>query len=214
MARLAFALLLVTLGVTFGSPALARAQGTPIIPVPATPVPEEDEDEELDEGDGGGSAEEGVPVDDGIELPPRLREPPEYRLRAGAGVALPTADDTRPLARITQDFEVQPLPAAPFYFGVGGAEVVGGAFVIGTVGANLGLAAWVASDPGFRLQGAIHLHLGVSFGGSNVSPDIAGEVDVRLLTAEDILELHLRGGFFTLAGITHIDITAGVGVAF
>lgn len=191
-----------------GLPGLALAQDTPIVPVPARPAPADDalEDEE--------ELGEGVPIDEGFELPPRLREPPEYRLRAGAGVALPTAGDTRALLRITQDVELQPLPTSPFYFGVGGAEVLGGSFVIGTVGANLGLAAWVASDPSFRLQGAIHLHLGAAFGGGTVSPDIAGEVDLRLLTAEDVLELHLRGGFFTLGGVTFLDITAGLGVAF
>jgi len=189
-------------------PTLALAQGTPLIPVPARPAPD---DEELEDDAERG---EGVPIDEGFELPPRVREPPEYRLRAGAGVALPTAGDTRALLRLTQDVELQPLPTTPFYFGVGGAEVIGGSFVIGTVGANLGLAAWVASDPAFRLQGAIHLHLGAAFGGGNVGPDIAGEVDLRLLTADDVLELHLRGGFFTLGGVTFLDITAGLGVAF
>jgi hypothetical protein len=210
VARTALYLLLASLA----WPTLAAAQGTPIIPVPATPQPDDEGEEELEEGEEDESSGEGVPIDEGLELPPRLPEPPEYRLRAGAGVALPTAGDTRPLARITQDFEVQPLPATPFYFGVGGAEVLGGAFVIGTVGANIGLAAWVASEPNLRFQGAIHLHLGASFGGGFVSFDAAGEVDLRLLTGDDLLELHLRGGFFTLQSITYIDITAGLGLAF
>lgn len=199
---------------------VVHAQSVPIIPVPATPVPEEEDDDELssDPGDAGSSDEEaeddeeGVPVDDGIELPPRPWEPPEFRLRAGAGIALPTAGDNRPLARITQDVELQLRDAAPFYFGIGGAEVFS-TFVIGTVGVNAGLAAWVLQDPGIRLQGAIHVHLGASFGGGYVSPDIAGEVDFRLLTADDYLELHLRGGFFTLNSITYLDITAGIGIA-
>ncbi len=44
--------------------------------------------------------------------------------------------------------------------------------------------------------------------------DIGGEVDIRMLVADDVLELHLRGGFFTLSSIPYVNISGGLGVAF
>jgi hypothetical protein len=229
---LAFALLvlpLLVLPLVIGPSALA--QDVPLIPTPPRPGPSEEaleeemleeEEEEREEALAEGAfreetleePEEGETVDEGFELPPRPDEPPEFRLRAGAGVSLPTAGDTQPAFRVTQDFEIQLRDVAPFYFGIGGAEILTAAFVIGQVGLNAGLAAWIARDPMFRLQGSIHVHLGAAFGGGFANFDIGGEVDVRMLVADDILELHVRGGFFTLSSVPYVNITGGLGIAF
>lgn len=192
---------------------VASAQEVPIVPTPPRPSPNEElEEEEAWEEEEG--AAEGETVDEGFELPPIPDEPPQFRLRAGAGVALPTAGATTPAFRVSQDFEIQLREIAPFYFGVGGAEILTADGLIGQAGVNAGLAAWIARDPMFRLQGAIHVHLGAAFGGGFANFDIGGEVDIRLLVADDILEFHLRGGFFTFVSIPFVNISAGLGVAF
>jgi hypothetical protein len=64
------------------------------------------------------------------------------------------------------------------------------------------------------VQGAIHFHIGAAFGGGYANFNVGGEIDLRLLVADDILELHVRGGFLTLNGIPAVNITGGIGVAF
>lgn len=182
----------------------------PIVPVPARPSPI---DEDLDVS-GEPPLEEGDPIDEGFELPPIPDEPPIFRLRAGAGVSLPTGGSTEAAARFSQDFEVQMRELAPFYFGLGGAETLANGVVLGQLGVNVGLAAWIAEDPLYRLQGAIHFHIGAVFGGGYLDFDLGGEIDLRMLVADDIIELHARGGFFTLGGVSSINISGGIGVAF
>lgn len=188
----------------------AEERRVPIVPVPPRPSP-------ADEGlgvSGEPPLEEGEPIDEGFELPPIPDEPPTFRLRAGAGVSLPTGGPTEAAARFSQDFEVQMRELAPFYFGLGGAEVVNSAFVLGQLGVNVGLAAWIAEDPLYRVQGAIHFHIGAVFGGGYLDVDLGGEIDLRMLVADDIIELHARGGFFTFGGVSSINISGGIGVAF
>ncbi len=178
----------------------------PIVPVPPRPSDEDDwEDDPVGEGE---------PIDEGFELPPIPDEPPIFRLRAGAGVSLPTGGPTEAGARFSQDFEVHMRELAPFYFGIGGAETLTAGVVIGQVGANAGLAAWIMEDPLYRLQGAIHFHIGAVFGGGYADVDLGGEVDIRMLLADDYFELHVRGGFFTFGGVSSINISGGLGVAF
>lgn len=188
----------------------AEERRVPIVPVPTRPSPA---DEGLDVS-GEPPLEEGSPIDEGFELPPIPDEPPIFRLRAGAGVSLPTGGSTNAAARFSQDFEVQMRELAPFYFGLGGAETLSDGNVIGQAGANVGLAAWITEDPLYRIQGAIHFHIGAVFGGGYLDFDLGGEIDLRMLVADDIIELHARGGFFTLGGVSSINISGGIGVAF
>jgi hypothetical protein len=188
----------------------AEDRRVPIVPVPPRPGLDEDS---LDVS-GEPPLEEGEAIDEGFELPPIPDEPPIFRLRAGAGVSLPTGGSTDAAARFAQDFEVQMRELAPFYFGLGGAETLSAGNVIGQLGANVGLAAWIMEDPLYRIQGAIHFHIGAVFGGGYLDFDLGGEIDLRMLVADDIIELHARGGFFTFGGVSSINISGGIGVAF
>lgn len=182
-----------------------------IAPVP-TPEPIGEDDDDFIDVSGEPPLEEGETVDEGFELPPVPDEPPIVHVRAGAGVSLFTSSIGTAQARFSQDLEVHLRELAPFYFGVGGAEIVGD-LLIGQAGANLGLAAWIAQQEDFRVQGAIHFHIGAVFG-AFTNFNVGGEIDLRLLVADDHLEFHVRGGFFTLGPTPAINISGGIGVAF
>lgn len=186
-----------------------------ILPAPARPRTSDAELEAEEEGRRASEEPDGEPaiIDDDMELPPDAPDLPQLRLRAGAGVALPTASEYGIGLRLTQDFEWQPRDVAPFLVGIDGFEVVGSGGLLGGAHLRVGLHAWICEARPVRCQAAIALIGGAAFGLGNVSADIAGEIDLRLLVW-DRLEAHVRGGFFMLAGVPFIDITGGLGVAF
>lgn len=185
-----------------------------IIPPPPRRRPSEEELDEEEEAERAAEEpdDDPDPIDEDMELVPDPPDLPEWRLRAGAGVALPTAGEYGVALRLTQDAEWQPRGVEPFLFGIGGSENVANG-VIGQAHARVGLHAWFCEEGPMRCQAAIAVIGGAAFGLGNVGPDVAGEVDMRLLFWET-LELHVRGGFFTLGGVALIDITGGLGVAF
>lgn len=178
------------------------------------PRPSDEELEAEEEGERAAEEPDGEPtiIDDDMELPPDPPDLPEFRLRAGAGVALPTAGDFGLGFRITQDFEWQPRGGEPFFVGLGGAEILG-AGVVGQAHVRLGLHAWFCEERPVRCQAAVAFVGGAAFGSNLVAPNIAGDTDLRFLFWER-LELHVRGGFSFLANVPFIDITGGIGVAF
>lgn len=144
---------------------------------------------------------------DALPPPPE----PEWRLRVGAGVGLPLAGASVPYLRLLQEVEWQPTGAAPFIFGLGGAEYLLGG-VLGSVGARLGAATLFCQDSVVRCQGAIHLVLGAFFGQNLVAFDAGGEGDVRFLFGA--LELFVRVGFGGGGGFNFLHGSGGVDAAF
>jgi hypothetical protein len=186
-----------------------------IIPPPPRRPPSDEEleaEEEAERMAEERDEDEPTVIDEDMDLVPDPPDLPEWRLRAGAGVALPTAGEFGFALRLTQDFEWQPRGAEPFLFGIGGSENLG-AGLIGQAHARVGLHAWFCDERPVRCQGAVAVVGGAAFGLGNVGPDLAGEVDLRFLFWER-LELHARGGFFTLGGVALINITGGLAIAF
>jgi len=136
---------------------------------------------------------------------------PEWRLRIGAGLGLPLAGASVPYLRLYQEIEWQPTGAAPFLFGLGGAEYVGGG-VLGSAALRVGAATDFCRDSVVRCQAAIVIVLGAFFGQNLVAFDAGGEGDVRFLFGP--LELSIRVGFGGGGGYNFLTGSGGVGVAF
>ncbi len=136
---------------------------------------------------------------------------PEWRLRIGAGLGLPLAGASAPFLRLHQEIEWQPTGAAPFLFGLGGAEYVGPG-VLGSAAVRLGAATDFCRDSVVRCQAAIVLVLGAFFGQNLVAFDAGGEGDVRFLFGP--VELSVRVGFGGGGGYNFLTGSGGVGVAF
>jgi hypothetical protein len=137
--------------------------------------------------------------------------PPEWRRRAGAGGGLPLNGGNVPYLRIHQEVEWQPSAAAPFLFGLGGAEYLL-AGVAGSAGARLGAATDFCSDATVRCQAALQIVLGAFFAQNLVAFDIGGEGDVRFLFGS--LELSIRVGFGGGGGFNMLFASGGLGGAF
>ncbi len=140
---------------------------------------------------------------------------PEFRIRAGGGVGIPLAGSNEVSLRLTQQVEWQPPDLEFLSFGLGGSELVVGGNSIGQVGVRVGGYAAFCHEPGLTCQGAINVQLGAIFGGG-VEPsfDLSADLQLRLLIA-DHFELHVEGGFWTApGGLSYVDVTAGLGVAF
>jgi len=136
---------------------------------------------------------------------------PEWRLRIGAGLGLPLAGASTPFLRLHQEIEWQPTGAAPFLFGLGGAEYVGPG-VLGSAALRVGAATDFCRDSVVRCQAAIGIVLGAFFGPNLVAFDAGGEGDVRFLFGP--LELSIRVGFGGGGGYNFLTGSGGVGVAF
>jgi hypothetical protein len=170
-----------------------------ILPAPPPPISREE-----------ARAEEERRLDEEADrLPPP--PPPEWRLRAGAGVGLPLNGANVPYLRLHQEVEWQPTDAAPFIFGLGGAEyLLGGVF--GSAGARIGAATDFCSDATVRCQAALNLVLGVFFGQNLLAFDFGGEGDVRFLFGP--VELSVRVGFGGSGGVNMLFGSGGIGGAF
>jgi len=158
--------------------------------------------------------EETAEQDAAIEAAERLLKPPpdpEFRLRAGAGIALPLSVLDVPLLRIHQDFEWLPSAVAPFVFGVSGAQYLG-ASTLFSVGGRIGATAFFCETEGMRCQGAISTQIGAFFGPNLVAFEATGEADARLLF--DAFEVSLRIGFGGAGGFNMLFADLGVGAAF
>jgi hypothetical protein len=170
-----------------------------ILPPPAQPISREaaeaEEERRLDE--------------EADRLPPP--PPPEWRLRAGAGVGLPLNGANVPYLRLHEEVEWQPTAAAPFIFGLGGAEYLLGG-VLGSASARIGAATDFCSDATVRCQAALNLVLGAFFGQNLLAFDFGGEGDVRFLFGP--VELSVRVGFGGGDGINMLFGSGGIGGAF
>jgi hypothetical protein len=170
-----------------------------ILPAPPPPISREE-----------ARAEEERRLDEEADrLPPP--PPPEWRLRAGAGVGLPLNGANVPYLRLHQEVEWQPTAAAPFIFGLGGAEYLLGG-VLGSAGARIGAATDFCSDTTVRCQAALNLVLGAFFGQNLLAFDFGGEGDVRFLFGP--VELSVRVGFGGGGGINMLFGSGGIGGAF
>ena len=136
---------------------------------------------------------------------------PEFRLRAGAGIALPLSVLDVPLLRIHQDFEWLPVATAPFIFGISGAQYFGAA-TFGSAGGRIGATAFFCETEGMRCQGAISTQIGAFFGSNSVAFEATGEADARLLFGA--FELSLRVGFAGAGGFNMLFADLGIGGAF
>ncbi len=136
---------------------------------------------------------------------------PEFRLRAGAGIALPMSVLEVPLLRLHQDFEWLPSATAPFVFGISGAQYLGVA-TFGSVGGRIGATAFFCEMEGMRCQGAISTQIGAFFGSNTVAFEATGEADARLLF--DAFEVSLRIGFAGANGFNMLFADLGIGAAF
>lgn len=170
-----------------------------ILPPPEQPISREaaeaEEERRLDE--------------EADRLPPP--PPPEWRLRAGAGVGLPLNGANVPYLRLHQEVEWQPTAAAPFTFGLGGAEYLLGG-VLGSASARIGAATDFCSDATVRCQAALNLVLGAFFGQNLLAFDFGGEGDVRFLFGP--VELSVRVGFGGGGGVNMLFGSGGIGGAF
>ena len=217
-----------------GMPTLGAAQAAPLPPptneeIPPPPVAAEvpilteEAEPEMVERDGvlferrtrPLSQEEEVEAQDAaIEAAENALPPPpdpEFRLRAGAGIALPLSVLDVPLLRIHQDFEWLPSATAPFVFGISGAQYLG-VSTFGSVGGRIGATAFFCEMEGLRCQGAISTQIGAFFGSNSVAFEATGEADARLLF--DAFEVHLRLGFAGAGGINMLFADLGIGAAF
>lgn len=137
---------------------------------------------------------------------------PEWRIRVGGGVGIPVSGSSTPMLRLHEELEFQPEAAAPFVFGIGGAEyLLGGTF--GSVGARLGMASSFCEVGVVRCQGGVHIVLGAFLGEHLAAFDVGGEGDVRFLFS-DVFELSLRGGFDGGGDINLIHIDVKLKTAF
>lgn len=139
---------------------------------------------------------------------------PEFRVRVGGGVGIQTSGESNVFGRITEEFEWQP-PALEFVLlGIGGAQAIStGGVGIYQVGARVGGHAWFCEDATVRCQGAITLQLGFVGGATGPNFDFSADADLRFLFGE-LVELHVRGGFFAVQMISFVNITAGIAIAF
>jgi hypothetical protein len=174
----------------------AEPQREPILPAPTPHPPASESDlEETDE-----------------PLPTSRPAPPEFRLRAGGGVMLPTTGPTVVYARLTQEVEWQPALLEFLALGFGASEMIG-PVTLAQMGARAFAFAWFCADAVARCQGAIGVQMGVLFGALGLRFDLSADVDLRFLF-DDRIEIYLRGGFFTVAIDAFLNLSGGLGVAF
>lgn len=180
------------------------------------PVPPPDRRGTLDlEGDQQPAppVEEGEP---GIEAYEETLEPtlvlPEWRIRLGGGVSLATSGPSGVWGRATQEVEWLPPSLQFLSVGIGAAEMFG-VGVTGQIGVRVGGYAWFCEDATVRCMGAITIQLGAIFGAIGPDFDFAADADLRFLFSQ-LIELHVRGGFFSVQMQSFVNITGGVGIAF
>lgn len=170
-----------------------------IIPTPPRPMTAEEAE----------AAEERA-LDEDVPLPPP--PDPEWRLHAGAGIGVPTNGYSDVFVRFHQDIEFQPNDAAPFLFGIGGAEYIGPS-TLGSIHGRFGAHAWFCEDAVVRCQGTVALTAGAFFAGaSSTAFEVAGDADARFLFGS--FELSVRVGFGGGAGINLMNAGAALGAAF
>ncbi len=143
------------------------------------------------------------------QLPPP--PDPEWRLRTGVGIGLPLNGASTPFLRLHQEIEWQPTAAAPFLFGLGGAEYLLGG-TLGQADARLGMTTYFCEDAIVRCQAAVAFVVGAFFGQNLLTFDVGGEGDVRFLFGA--LELSVRVGFGGGGGINMLHGSGGIGAAF
>jgi hypothetical protein len=188
------------------APSLEVPAESVIVPEPSTEDPAARELDPLDD-----------PRDPSIEEVEAAMLPtltlPEFRVRVGAGVSIPTSGVVAPYLRLTQDVEWMP-PAAEFLsFGIGAAQTTDAGFLtIVQVGARVGGFAWLCEEGSVRCMGAITLQIGAVVGNA-VAFDLSADVALRVLF-EEIFELGLRGAFFVVDTISWLNISGEIAIAF
>ena len=177
-------------------PAASEPARLPILASPTTPpaTPREPTMAELEEA-----------------MPPTLTLP-EFRLRAGGGVAIATGGDTLVWAHAAEEFDWQPAALEFVEFGVGAAETIGPSVLV-QAGLRVGAYAWFCEDAIVRCQGALDLRAGVRTGAGGTGFDLGANLDLRLLF-DEAFELTLRGAFATVELVSFLDVTLHAGAAF